>query len=112
MDSTLWSCFGWSCTGAVCFGSVFKFITEEVVWGYIDIVKKSIDDPEYGLNITSTTNPEDYVPLIFKLQTACFEHVLLLLPYPAEYILELIPFSTEYFSLATFFCFLTWKNLG
>jgi len=110
MDSTVWSCFGWSCTGAVCFGSAFKFIIDEVIWGYIDIVEKSINDPEYGLNITNISSPEDYVPLIFKLQTGCFEHVLL--PDFAEYILELIPFSTEYFSFATFFCFLTWKNLG
>ena len=85
-------------------------MVEEVTWGYIDIVEKSIHDPDYGLNITNGTTVEAYVEDIFKLQAKCFEHVILL--EVAEYILELIPFSPEFSSLATLFCVVSCKNSG
>lgn len=81
-----------------------------MVWAYISIIQKSIDDPGFGLDIPANiTRGEDYIEELFKMKAICLQHSLW--ARVSFRILTMVPFSAQYFSLACFFSYMVWRNL-
>ncbi|OXA62546.1 uncharacterized protein LOC118433793 [Folsomia candida] len=109
-SNNLSSYFVWPIVGATCFYAAFSYIVEEMVWAYISIIQKSIDDPGFGLDIPANiTRGEDYIEELFKMKAICLQHSLW--ARVSFRILTMVPFSAQYFSLACFFSYMVWRNL-